>query len=177
MLLGIKYISVFPKEVHTLPCGLTIYQSRLASHDDLYDACLGGPHSSFTVLAGKVGGTARLLTHFVDGLKLYKQWGPPKISCVSMTDEEIELARKCNADEGEMPEITELVRVEDAEADSELSSDEDDIFFCCKHCPSYTSVGVASEERVREFKKFQECLGNPYFPSKYLLFICIYEFY
>ena len=156
MLLGIKYISVFPKEVHTLPCGLTIYQSRLASHDDLYDACLGGPHSSFTVLAGKVGGTARLLTHFVDGLKLYKQWGPPKISCVSMTDEEIELARKCNADEGEMPEITELVRVEDAEADSELSSDEDDIFFCCKHCPSYTSVGVASEERVREFKKFQE---------------------
>ena len=33
MLLGIKYVSVFPKEIHSLPCGLTIYESRLASHD------------------------------------------------------------------------------------------------------------------------------------------------
>ena len=118
MLLGIKYIGVFPKEVHTLPCGLTIYQSKLASHDGLFDSCLGGPHSSFTALAGKVGGTARLLAHFIDGLKIYKQWGPPKISCVSMTEEDIDLAKRFNADEGEMIELSELVEVEDAEAEA-----------------------------------------------------------
>ena len=57
MLLGIKYSSVFPKEVHTLPCGLTIYKSRLASHGGKYNACIGGPHSSFTGMTGAAGGT------------------------------------------------------------------------------------------------------------------------
>ena len=32
MLLGIKYSSIFPEAVHTLPSGLTIYRSKLASY-------------------------------------------------------------------------------------------------------------------------------------------------
>ena len=156
MLLGIKYISVFPKEVHTLPCGLTIYESRLASHDGLYNACLGGPHSSFTVLAGIAGGTARLLAHFVDGLKAYKEWGPSKLSCVSMTDDEIEFANRFNAAEGDLTEITEFVRVEDTEAESEFGRVWDDVSVCCEHCTDHNTAAVAGDDKVRDFKRFQE---------------------
>ena len=156
MLLGIKFLSVFPKEVHTLPCGLTIYQSRLASHGGLYDSCLGGPHSSFTALAGTAGGTARLLAHFLDGLKVYRQWGPPRISTMIMTEEEIALAKRYNAEEGEMVELSELMKVEDAEADILETDNVENHFTCCIHCPSHSTVLIASDERTRDFKRFQE---------------------
>ena len=32
-LLGIKLQDIYPKEVHSLPCGLRIYKSKLVSHD------------------------------------------------------------------------------------------------------------------------------------------------
>ena len=84
MLLGIKYISIFPKEIHTLPCGLTIYESRLASHGGLFNSCIGGPHTSFTALAGEIGGTARLIAHFVEGLQEFRQMGAPKLKYLSL---------------------------------------------------------------------------------------------
>ena len=80
VLLGSKYLSVFPEPVHHLPNGLTIYRSRLTSHQGLYDSCIGGPHSSFQILATSAGGTARLLANFTDSLKVYRQCGPPSIS-------------------------------------------------------------------------------------------------
>ena len=93
MLIGIKYISVFPKEIHTLPTGLTIYRSSLASHDGKYDACLGGPHSSFAALADGAGGVARLLSHFVQGLQTFKDSGPPRITSLPMSNEEVWFAK------------------------------------------------------------------------------------
>ena len=89
MLVGIKYVSIFPKEIHTLPSGLTIYSSRLASHDGKYNACLGGPHSSFAALASGAGGVTQLLAHFVDGLQSFKDTGPPRIKSVQMSKDEI----------------------------------------------------------------------------------------
>ena len=73
ILLGIKYNNVFPELIHSLPCSLSIYRSRLASYKGMYDCCLGGPHSSFEVLTDIAGGTAQLLSHFVEGLASYRQ--------------------------------------------------------------------------------------------------------
>ena len=164
MLLGIKYVSVFPKEVHSLPCGLTIYHSRLASHDGLFNACLGGPHTSFTALAEQAGGTARLLTHFVNGLEQYRQSGPPRISSIDMTEEEIIQVRKLNVLDGDMEEIAEFVNMEETEpvADLVYFGDTENLhcsenWDCCTHCQS---VHVASDERIRDFKRFQEIHDN-----------------
>ena len=172
MLLGIKYNSVFPKEVHTLPCGLTIYQSRLASHGGKFDSCIGGPHSSFTVLAGLAGGTAELIMHFMEGLKVFRQWGPPKIPIIAMCEDDIDLARKFNASEDDM--MMELVQLEDLEylelhnsvdEDNELDTmQESSSYICCSHCPTKNNalvsdqciIEVSHDERIKEFKKFQK---------------------
>ena len=125
----------------------------MASHGGLYNSCLGGPHSSFNALAEKVGGTARLLTHFLKGLEVYRQWGPPKITCVSMTDEEIDLARKFNANEGDLIEVTELIENEDGLEDE---ADLERCYFCCSHCNTNMTLGVAGDERVRNFQEIHE---------------------
>ena len=105
MLLGIKYKNIFPEEIHTLPNGLTLYKSKLASHNDLFDACIGGPHSSFNALADAAGGTARLVAHFMDGLKTWRLMGAPKIKRMNMTKEEIKFAEDFNVAEGELCQI------------------------------------------------------------------------
>ena len=160
MLLGIKFLSVFPKEVHTLTCGLTIYRSRLTSHGGEYDSCIGGPHSSFTALTGLAGGAAELLGHFIDGLKVYRQWGPPSIKSIAMTEDDIVLAKKFNAKESGLVELTELNEVENDSEDDCDDNDPESIFSCCSHCPrsldkNLTSQ-VAQDERISEYKRFQE---------------------
>ena len=180
MLLGIKYSSIFPEPVHSLPCGLTIYRSQLASHDG-FDCCIGGPHKSFQVLTGMAGGAARLLSHFVDGLKVYREWGPPMISSIAMTNEEVQQAIQFNTAEGDMEEFTKLRDLEEleneivdseVEDDSEVENDSDkefdqlwegsetrsihDDFVCCQHCtigPSNRAT-VSSDERIIDLKKF-----------------------
>ena len=118
MLLGSKYLSIFPKEVHTLPCGLTIYRSQLASHGGQFDSCIGGPHSSFTALAGLAGGTSQLIASFIDGLQSYRQWGAPKINSISMSEEELLLAMEFNKEE---LGLTELVQLDSADDNNENS--------------------------------------------------------
>ena len=173
MLLGIKYSSIFPEAVHSLPCGLTIYRSKLASHGGQYDCCIGGPHKSFSVLTGMAGGTAQLLSHFVDGLRAYQQCGPPKITSIYMTNEEVLQAVKFNTEEGDMKELTmygqleELEQLEQLEYDSEEEeqfSDSDDDkhsqtdYMCCTHCTSTLTrtAFVSSDERIKDLKKFYE---------------------
>ena len=68
VLLGILYNNIHPVMVHQLSCGVAIYKSRLLSHDRRYNCLIGGPHRSFEMLAGKVGNTAAMLAHFVEGL-------------------------------------------------------------------------------------------------------------
>ena len=141
MLLGIKYISVFPKEVHTLPSGLTIYESRLASHGGLYNACIGGPHSSFAALAAELGGTARLIAHFIDGLKTFRDFGPPRIKTLDLSQNEEELNSKYCHSEVDMEEISQYL-------EEKIYQN----FVSCSHC----FAEVASDERIREFKKHQD---------------------
>ena len=171
MLLGIKYSSIFPVAVHSLPCGLTIYRSQLASYGGSYDCCIGGPHRSFQVLTGMAGGAAKLLSHFIDGLSVYRKWGPPRISSICMTSEEEMKAVRLNREEGDMMEFTQLEQLQGEEMeDDQLSDMRDDqlsdieeeenftIAECCSHCPvlSTVSASVSSDERIRDLKRFYE---------------------
>ena len=94
VLLGILYNNIHPVMVHQLSCGVAIYKSRLLSHDRRYNCLIGGPHRSFEMLAGKVGSTAAMLAHFVEGLQKYRMWGPPKLACAPPTLEERLFAKK-----------------------------------------------------------------------------------
>ena len=76
VLLGIDNLLVFPKEIHSLPCGLTIYESRLTSHNGKTNAMVGGPHSTFSALVSEAGGNHILLSHFVQGLAEWRSFGP-----------------------------------------------------------------------------------------------------
>ena len=43
-MIGIKYNSIFPIPVHSLPNGLTIYRLQTSSHSKHFTAAIGGPH-------------------------------------------------------------------------------------------------------------------------------------
>ena len=152
MLIGIKYLSIFPKEVHTLPSGLTIYKSKLASHGGKFDSCIGGPHSSFTALASLAGVAAQLLGHFIDGLKVYRQFGPPSIKSIAMTEEEMMLAQEYNSKEGGMPELS--LWFDEQQTGTDWSSEVD----CCQHClvDQDQSCQLAHDDKISEYKRFQE---------------------
>ena len=174
MLLGSKYLSIFPKEVHTLPSGLTIYKSQLASHGGKFNSCIGGPHSSFTALAGLAGGAPQLIASFIDGLQTYRQCGAPRISSIAMSEDEIVFAKEFNAREefrdlaaleGEEAKMAycldtaELLALEELEAlDTDSSSEDQSEFICCSHCPDFMNqtFAVAQDERISEFRKFKE---------------------
>ena len=129
--------------MHSLPNGLTIYKSKVAPHAGQYDCCIGGPHSSFQVLTTLAGGTARLLANFVDGLRTYRQWGPPritecdvfvspveldkpKLSCLALSEEEENLSRTINLAEDSL----ELESVQNDYASFLFDK------ICCTHCLS-----------------------------------------
>ena len=114
ILIGTLYNLIFPKPIHYLPNGLTIYRCTLASHDSSINATIGGPHTSFDVLAEQVGGAAPLMAHFLAGLQKFEEWGPPSIGHISMSDEENHVAKMMNMTEGD-PIFEELAQDEQAE--------------------------------------------------------------
>ena len=99
ILLGIQYSIIHPLPVLELNCGLTIYRSRLVSHNSVHNALIGGPHTSFQFLANKAGNAANLLAHFTEGLKSLRTFGPPKIPSNPMTLQEEMFAIAHNAQE------------------------------------------------------------------------------
>ena len=56
-LMGIKYALLHPEPLHTLATsGLSIYATKLKSHDGKFDAMIGGPHESFEFFSSVAGG-------------------------------------------------------------------------------------------------------------------------
>ena len=104
-LIGIHYNLIHPVPVHTLESGLCIYRSKLAPHKNGFEAMIGGPHSSFDVLADLTGGTARVVAQFVQGLEKFRtgDWTAPKIPENPMTNSELLIAKTMNACEGYRP--------------------------------------------------------------------------
>ena len=121
------YNLIFPKPIHYLPNGLTIYRCSLASHDSSINATIGGPHTSFKMLAEQTGGAAPLMAHFLAGLEKFKKWAPPSIGHIPSTVDENHIAKMMNNAEGdsifqelereELAEeyIAELIEAEDVE--------------------------------------------------------------
>merc|ERR1711888_186285 len=79
-LLGIKYSYIHPEPLHTLvESGLTIYRSKLKSHDGVTDAIIGGTHESFDIFANIAGGVSQLMSHFTEGLLKFREGAVPRI--------------------------------------------------------------------------------------------------
>ena len=101
VLIGIEHQSLFPKEIHSLPCGLTIFESKLLSHDGRSNAMVGGPHSTFKALAAEVGGYSQVLSMFVQGLASWRSFGPISLTKFEMShDEELAASMRNLKDEG-----------------------------------------------------------------------------
>ena len=126
-LIGIQYSLIHPVPIHTLESGLCIYRSKLAPHKKGFEAMIGGPHSSFDILANLTGGAARMVAQFVQGLEKFRtgNWSPPRISSNPMTNSEVQVAKAMNAlsDGKSFKEIFELEKEEE-----ELQSCFEDIF-------------------------------------------------
>ena len=121
VLLGIQYLSIFPPIVRQLDCGLTIFESRLVSHNKKMNAIIGGPHTSFQFLAEKAGNTAKLLAHFTEGLMNLRKLGPPRIPVNPLSQEDEIFAKAYNM--GEQQEIFDL-------ASKEKTGDDSGFCFC-----------------------------------------------
>ena len=93
-LLGIQYIAHYPRKVHSLDCGLGIYELRLTS-DGPATATIAGPHHSFDLLMEKVGNVSALLGHFTEGLLKWGTHAPPMPEHFPLSAEE--LAYSANA--------------------------------------------------------------------------------
>ena len=142
ILIGIQYNNIFPKPIHSLPNGLEIYQCVLASHDSGINATIGGPHSSFEVLAEQHGGAQPVMAMFLAGLEKFKRWGPPSIQVNPLTDEEVEYAKTMNCLEGD-DVLSELMQVEQAEEFLEKVIEEKDLTFENMKQAATTNVPIA----------------------------------
>ena len=101
VLIGIEHQSLFPKEIHSLPCGLTIFESKLLSHDGRSNAMVGGPHSTFKALAQEVGGYSQVLSMFVQGLASWRSFGPISLTKFEISyNEEVAASMRNIKDEG-----------------------------------------------------------------------------
>ena len=57
IMIGIKYLKYFPKEIHKLPNGLTIYEAMFKNSDGSLGV-VAGPHQSFSIDWDKMGQVA-----------------------------------------------------------------------------------------------------------------------
>ena len=139
VLLGVRYSIIHPVPVQELECGLTIYKSRLISHDSSYNALIGGPHSSFKILSGMAGSVGRLLAHFSEGLMNIRKLGAPRIPVNPLSIEEERFALLHNS-----------VEYRDLRLDS--VSDAKDQHLCT---PCFISKLEDSAETLNEIRKLR----------------------
>ena len=79
ILLGIQYLSLFPKLVHSLDNGLSIFEVQLAPSSPEVTAAIAGPHHSFNLILEHVGDVVTMITAFGRGLDQWNAHGPPSI--------------------------------------------------------------------------------------------------
>ena len=108
VIIGNKYNVIHPVPLHTLECGLTIYSMTLETHNPEFNACIGGPHKSFSFLLNQTGGLTRVnqtLQLLHSALDNYHKFGPPKIQHLGLKDKSIYLAKKSFSDEFELSSV------------------------------------------------------------------------
>ena len=68
----------------------------MKSHDGKYNAVIGGPHQSFSLMSQEFGSFGILFANLTEQLATYQEFGPPKINKNLMTKEDIYFANKFN---------------------------------------------------------------------------------
>ena len=163
LLLGIYYQNCMPEVVHTLSSGLFIARLKLKSSKGV-NACIGGPHRSFSSLVNKVGDAVRLISCFADGIKDYMKFGAPKLPAPIMTKEDLDFAKIMTASEVPgliPPEDTEDFDDEAAEKPKETGESEKSkvtsFNILCDDCGS----DAAEEMLIREvLAEIEETIGT-----------------
>ncbi|MCP4994211.1 MAG: hypothetical protein GY934_10585, partial [Gammaproteobacteria bacterium] len=185
-LMGIKYSLLHPEPLHTLATsGLSIYATKLKSHDGKFDAMIGGPHESFEFFSSVAGGVQNLLHSFQIGLQEFRNGGMPRILGNPVTFEEIECAKKSNLKFGMVENLTEKLLGEDGMFEEFEAEEIKEVVQSCACCgddvtfsqdaaetegdasqfqdPGATSdltVAVNSEERIIDFKKWKKLMDS-----------------
>ena len=74
MIIGIKYLNIFPEHIHTLPNGLTIFKSKLKPTSAGTLACIGGPVECLQQLCGTAGSkvTMSYMSCLIQNLRNFK---------------------------------------------------------------------------------------------------------
>ena len=149
VLMGILYQNIFPRAVHSLSNGLTIYEMRVTPHDPHFNAVIGGPHSSFRFMAQEIGGVAILFANLSRELENYKSYGPPQIGKALMSAEDFRFAKQNLewGDENLYESIQEFNQIDDQmevlKFDGMKASDD-----LGNECPQFTLACVDCGEEV-----------------------------
>ena len=165
-LLGIKYNYLHGELIHKIPeSGLSIYSSKLMSHDGTSNAMIGGPHESFDFLANVAGGAPALLAYFTEGLVRFRAGAVPIIKSNPICLEEIEFAKRANLEMGEFAGIVDLEQLvgDDDWFEEVGDSKPADVFVNCSCCGEDMILDnkqamVNSEERIIDMKKWREVM-------------------
>ena len=185
-LLGIKYSMMHPEPIHTLvESGLSIYSSKLMSHDGVTNAMIGGSHESFEFFANIAGGVSQLMAHFTEGLQQFRKGAVPRIECNPITFEEAEHAKRSNlefCEFGGIVNLEELIGEEgffEEYAQEGLHREAVDCICCGEEMrmselkiianeelpiksarPSQEQAMVNSEERIADIKRWREVMDS-----------------
>merc|ERR1711895_397397 len=166
ILIGIKYNSIFPILVHSLPNGLTIYRLQTSSHSKHFTAAIGGPHESFNQTMAdnaNLSGFTHLFVNLRERMNDFRMLETSTLSCSVMTMKEEVFAVKHN--EFGVPELDE-VNVEhivncaedEEEENSEIETAENDLF--CGECGENLCLSNLTDKEeddlIKAFEKSQD---------------------
>ena len=128
MIIGIQYQNLFPTPIHTLPNGLTVFESRLKPTAPGVLACIGGPVEALEHLCGAAGvkSTMSYMSCLIQNLKNFK----PRVDFFPANIKQHNMLM-----DGDLPGVEEFVMMEKAE-DEDVYGDE-----------------TSDEEYIANFKK------------------------
>ena len=92
ILLGIQYLSLFPKLVHSLDNGLSIFEVQLTPSSPEVTAAIAGPHHSFNLILDHVGDVVTMIAAFKRGLDRWNASGPPSLQHLPLAMRDTQLA-------------------------------------------------------------------------------------
>ena len=159
LIIGCRYNIISPTPIHTLEGGLIIYDIPLKTHNSVYNACIGGPHQSFSILLNHLGGISRVhhtLQILHSALDSYKKYGPPRISNFHPSSKEMDYAKAFFASEFELEHVPGIDTFEeDFDDENSMSESEElpaqpntfEIFPPSLNSSSNTSAGVGGRWR------------------------------
>ena len=161
--------------------GLSIYASKLKSHDGEMNAMIGGSHESFKFFSAVAGGVMNLIQSFLAGLQSFRDGAMPRILGNPITFEEIECAKKSNLKFGEVNGLEELLG-DNGLFEEYGVADARDVVMECDCCGEETTLAtevpshdgeergefsslpsrvlVNSEERSLDFRRWKELMDT-----------------